>query len=118
METILRGPTGERVLLLVGLGSEKGLEHVRTLNQSTVGSHVPRRNWDPTSNPRNVILGIVQVTSLMVEKQFVCLFIFNVSMLVSFTFLCLNTRDVSFKIYFSNSVHRFCSAFYLIFKNC
>lgn len=91
METILRGPTGERVLLLVGLGSEKGLEHVRTLNQSTVGSHVPRRNWDPTLNPRNVILGIVQVT-------FVCLFIFNVSMLVSFTFLYLNTRDVSFKV--------------------
>lgn len=105
METILRGPTGEHVLRLVGLGSEKGREHVRTPNQSTVGSHAPRRNWDPTSNPRNVILGIVQVTSLMVEKQFVCLFIFNVSMLVSFTFLCLNTRDVSFKIYFSNSVH-------------
>ena len=98
METILRGPTGERVLLLVGLGSEKGLERVRTLNQSTVGSHVPRRNWDPTLNPRNVILGIVQVTSLMVEKQFVCLFSFNVSMLVSCPFLYLNTRGVSFKV--------------------
>ena len=80
---------------------------------------MPRRNWDPTSNPRNVILGIVQVTSLMVEKHlYVFFFVFNVSMLVSFTFLCLNTRDVSFKIYFSNSVHHFCSAFYLIFKNC
>ena len=100
METILRGPTGERVLPLVGLGSERRLEHVRTLNQSTVGSHVPRRNWDPMSNPRNVILGIVQVTLLLVEKQFafVFLFIFNVSMLASFTFLYLNTRDVSFKI--------------------
>ena len=94
METILRGPTGEHVLRLVGLGSEKGREHVRTPNQSTVGSHAPRRNWDPTSNPRNVILGIVQVTSLMVEKAifaFVCLFIFNVS-----TFRCLNTRYTSF----------------------
>lgn len=103
METILRGPAGERVLPLVDLGTGKGLEHVQTLNQSTVGSHVPRKNWDPTSNPRNVILGIVQVTSLLVENfKAICFrifqFIFNVRMLVSFTFLCLNTRDVSFKI--------------------
>ena len=77
METILRGPAGERVLPPVGLGSEKGLEHVRTPNQSTVGSHVPRRNWDPTSNPRNVILGIVQVTLLMVEKTICfCIFVY------------------------------------------
>ena len=61
---------------------------------------MPRRNWDPKSNPRNVILGIVQVTLLMVEKQFgfEFLFIFNVIMLVSCTFLYLNTRGVSFKV--------------------